>query len=355
MLSTSILITIGLIPLCSAIPHYVHSRIDLEHLPGSVKPRYGVETITESNYFWFGSFNVGNSRNLTLLIDTGSSDVIINPGYYRRGSASVNIHKNFTNTYGSTESDGSGTGTVTGSLYNDTVSFGSFHAHQTVGSASAGASGDALIPADGIVGFAGLEESAFGGASPFFHSLCDQGLVSACRFGVILWDDGKGTQVLGALDKSLFKGELTTTSIIQEWVMWADIALNGRIIERNAIVELDTGTATIIGPLDVVIGIFNSSSIPYIVSTSSAGTTVSGYFPCDQPPTLGLVIPSRQNSTDARRDNSNSVSHNSNLFNIAPDQWAATNNGNNNCTAVLSGTDALPYSNLWVVGQRELT
>lgn len=62
--------------------------------------------------FWFGSFDVGNSKNLTLLIDTGSSDVIVNPGLYKAGPHSVDTHSTFTITYGTTESDGSGTGTV---------------------------------------------------------------------------------------------------------------------------------------------------------------------------------------------------------------------------------------------------
>lgn len=112
---------------------------------------------------------------------------------------------------------------------------------------SLGAKGEALILADGIVGFAGLEVSSFHDASPFFHSLCEQGEVSPCRFGITPGNIGKGTQVLGALDKSLFKGELSTTSIIQEWALYADIAFDGKIIEKDTLIELDTGTATVIG------------------------------------------------------------------------------------------------------------
>ena len=36
----------------------------------------------------------------------------MNPGVYKPGPRAANIHKNFTITYGTTESDGSGTGTV---------------------------------------------------------------------------------------------------------------------------------------------------------------------------------------------------------------------------------------------------
>ncbi|OOQ90920.1 hypothetical protein PEBR_01932 [Penicillium brasilianum] len=353
MLSKHIILgALGLIPMSLAVPHSFPARIDLNHrVAPSMKPKHTVETLSEANLFWFGSFDVGNSKNLTLLIDTGSSDVIINPGLYKRGPRSVNIHSNFTNTYGTTESDGSGSGTVTGTLYNDTVKFGAVTAYQTIGSAQAGANGEALIPADGIVGFAGLEVSAFNGAPPFFHSLCEQGEASPCRFGITL-GNGTGTLVLGALDETLFKGELSTTAIIQEWALYADIALDGKIIKKDALVELDTGTATVIGPVDDVIAIFKAASIQYVVQTSEdAGTSVTGYFPCDQPPTLGLSIPSQSNATTATRQKSKLVGHRSSIFNIAPDQWIAADNGSNNCTAILSGTDTFPIADLWVVGQ----
>lgn len=132
-------------------------------------------------------------------------------------------------------------------MFNDTVKFGSTTVYQTVGSAASLPDGTNLIPTDGIVGFSGLMVSNFEGASPYFHSLCDQGQLDQCRFGITLGDNGTGTQVLGALDKSLFEGRLTTTEIVYEWFMYADIALDDHIIAKNAPIELDTGTATIIG------------------------------------------------------------------------------------------------------------
>jgi hypothetical protein len=36
--------------------------------------------------FWFGNFTVGDSQNLDLLVDTGSSDLIVNPGEYAKPS-----------------------------------------------------------------------------------------------------------------------------------------------------------------------------------------------------------------------------------------------------------------------------
>lgn len=104
--------------------------------------------------------------------------------------------------------------------------------------------------------------------------------------------------------------------------------------------------------MEDVITIFKEASIQYNIQKSSSGTTVTGYFPCDQPPQLGFSIPSASNATAAANQNSSLVSHKSTVFNIKPDQWIEKNNGNNNCTAIVSGTDAMPLPNLWVVGQR---
>lgn len=51
---------------------------------------------------WFGSFAVGHSPPLELLIDTGSSDIILNPNRYAPSPAlgSQDLHTNFTKTYG---------------------------------------------------------------------------------------------------------------------------------------------------------------------------------------------------------------------------------------------------------------
>ena len=98
---------------------------------------------------------------------------------------------------------------------------------------------------------------------------------------------------------------------------------------------------------------FKAASIQYVVQTSEdAGTSVTGYFPCDQPPALGLSIPSQSNATTATRQKSKLVSHRSSIFNIAPDQWIAADNGNNNCTAIVTGLDFEGSgSSDWILGQ----
>lgn len=38
-----------LLSACSAVPHRVPKYVDLEHLPASLKSKYGIETITETD------------------------------------------------------------------------------------------------------------------------------------------------------------------------------------------------------------------------------------------------------------------------------------------------------------------
>ncbi|KAJ5757802.1 acid protease [Penicillium nucicola] len=351
MLAKSLLLALSPSLLALASPLQIPSHIDLvPRTESGFKPKHGIETVYGSNNFWFGSFDVGRTKNLTLLIDTGSADVILNSGLYKKGPHAVDTNQTFENHYGSTNSDGSGTGVVTGRLYNDTVKFGSLSARQTIGVADPQADGSNLIPADGIIGFAGEEVSAFHGATPFFQSLCNQRKVPECRFGITLGCN-RGTQVLGRLDKSLFQGELTTTSIVQEWVIFADLAFNGKPFKKDVLVELDTGTGTIIAPPGEVVSVFEELKIQYFIHKSGDVTTVNGYFPCDQPPNFGISIPSLSNATAAAKADSKLVSHKSSIFNIARDQWVAEDNGNNNCTAIISGTSEITYPGLWVIGQ----
>jgi predicted aspartyl protease len=62
--------------------------------------------------FWFANFTVGSGKNLVLLIDSGSTDVYLNPGVYTPSSTSKDLHQNFTITFETTNPDGSGTETV---------------------------------------------------------------------------------------------------------------------------------------------------------------------------------------------------------------------------------------------------
>jgi pepsin A len=137
-------------------------------------------------------------------------------------------------------------GQVTGELYIDQVSFGGLTANQVIGSAT----GNSPIPASGIVGFSGQIFSQFPNstnATPFIQTLCNQSVVTECRFGLALTESGSGTLTLGELDTSLYTGDLVVAPIIEAWALTGDLAINGKVVINDLLIELDSGTATIVG------------------------------------------------------------------------------------------------------------
>ncbi|RDL31832.1 uncharacterized protein BP5553_09234 [Venustampulla echinocandica] len=207
--------------------------------------------------FWFGEFTVGGSSNISLLIDTGSGDVVLNPGIYVPGKASQTLNITFENSYGSTESNGTGSSTVKGALYRDEMSFGSLTSQQDFGSITR--SGKSPIQGSGIVSFSGPIFGQFPTNSlSFFQTLCTQKKVSQCRFGLVLGADGMGAQVLGELDTSLYDGELNTAPILEPWVVSGDIVIDGKTIATDHIIEMDSGTANP-NPKLPVLGLYYST------------------------------------------------------------------------------------------------
>lgn len=100
---------------------------------------------------------------------------------------------------------------VTGLLYIDTATYGGFTANQVIGSAT----GTALIPSNGIIGFS-KQEVQFPFQDPnltiamiFMETLCTQSIASECRFGLALTDYGPGTLAWGQIEDSLYPGDLS--------------------------------------------------------------------------------------------------------------------------------------------------
>lgn len=243
----------------------------------------------------------------------------------------------------------------TENLYLDEVTFGGITANnQTIGSVISSSPAGNVIPHDGIVGFAGQIVSGFN-STPFFHNLCAEGHVKECRFGLALKTNGTGKMVLGEADKNLYKGELSVAPIIEEWFLSGDVAFNGQVIAPNAFIELDSGTANIIGPISVVQQIFNASGVTYeMVNQTGCAPTLVGTYPCAHPPKLGFGFPSTSDAAQSAAIGNNTVSKESTIFDVAAASFSS-NNANGICTSVLAGQDIIlpqaPNQPLWVVGQ----
>ncbi|KAF8857221.1 acid protease [Acephala macrosclerotiorum] len=269
-----------------------------------------VKGISSSEGLWFGDFAVGSSSNLSTLIDTGSGDVIVNPGLYKPSKSSKSLNTTFNNTYGTTSSDSTGNGTVVGTLYEGEMSFGSLTATQITGSAT----GTWDVPGDGIVDFSGSLFWQFpDNSTSFMQSLCTQGKVSECRFGLALENENTGSLILGELDTEKYTSDLTVGPIyLTCWATIMDLALNGTVVTHDLTVELDSGTATIVGPIEGVSRILEAVGIEGVLQNNSKGQQLVGYFPCEKPPPVGFSFPSQRNASTA----TGIISKNSTIFDI---------------------------------------
>jgi len=83
-------------------------------------------------------------------------------------------------------------------------------------------------------------------------------------------------------------------------------------------------------------------------TTADTSSTLTGYYPCDDPPDLGFGFPSKTNATTASQEHSSNTSHHSTIFNMLPEALVYSTSGND-CTASIYGTDG--FGELWIIGQ----
>lgn len=276
--------------------------------------------------FWFGHFSVGGSADLSILIDTGSSDAIINPGVYKPSKQAADTHQTFRIAYATTNPDGTGELSARGEIYTDTI--GQVGTNLTVPKQYLGSitspKSPPTFPHDGLIGFAHTTQDSVGHPS-FFANLCNQGALAACRFGLALKTDKTGTFHYGTVATSEFSGSLVTVPIQDQWTISGDITVNGQVQQSGVSIATDSGTTVIFGPTSQVRSIFDAAGIQY--TTDSNGIT--GYYACDKPPQIG-------------------ISFSDSNFNIASEALAFKKNGNN-CTASIHGTNN--FGDTWLVGQ----
>lgn len=148
-----------------------------------------IEPANGDGGFWYGTFDVGESKNLSLLIDTASQDVAVNPTRYKPTPESQNLHENGSLVYDTTQVNGCGTANISYSVYADTVSMAGLESrNQTLANVIRTRPGRKGVltrfPHDGLVGFAGTSANETQPSGiPFLQNLCDQGQVEECRFG----------------------------------------------------------------------------------------------------------------------------------------------------------------------------
>lgn len=304
-----------------------------------------IRTNNSSGGFWYGTFSIGESKDLSLLIDTGSNDVAVNPGLYKPSSQSENLHQKGELQYATAQSNGCGFADIHYHTYADTVSMVGLTAqNQTFAKVKKTPPPNpqtiSVFPHQGLVGFGGVRanETQLGG-TPFFQQLCDQGIVDECRFGLAYGTGSQGKQILGGVDHALFNGNLhespidtstgTTVAIVGDLVYETPKGKTQRLKDQSIL--FDSGTANIVGTGSKVQQLFEDLGIQAVNQTSKACKNVLyGYYSCDSPAKVGFTVGGE-------------------TFYVEPSAFKLADNGDNNCTATITAVNEdFPF---WIVGQ----
>jgi hypothetical protein len=100
------------------------------------------------------------------------------------------------------------------------------------------------FPHDGLVGFGGTfaNETQLGGV-PFFQTLCNQGVVDQCRYGIAFGTNGTGVQVLGGVDKHLVEGDFVDVDASD--TPTGSVVAGGKKVLTDQLLVFDSGTANV--------------------------------------------------------------------------------------------------------------
>lgn len=199
-----------------------------------------------------------NQTPIEMLLDTGAGNSWVMGSMCT--STPCTQHKTFgpadSTTYTPLDGDSFsvqyGTGSVSGTLANDTISFAGLKLEMTLGIANQTSSDFSSYPMDGILGLSQLQTD---GQPSFLATLVDAKLLQSNVFGVSISRSGDGPNNgeinFGAPDTSRYSGSLSYTSVTSngeaDWAIPMDsIGWNGKdsgITGRTA--YIDTGTSFI--------------------------------------------------------------------------------------------------------------
>ena len=111
-----------------------------------------------------------------------------------------------------------------------------------------------------------------------------------------------------------------------------------------------------IRPIDAVAAIFDAvpeiTAVHYSQPPEEGGDYILGYYDCNNPPTFGFSIPSQRAASGVER-NGTITSRQGTIFNVAGAVTARPSKSTaaGNCTLNMLGTNSLPVSGFWLVGQ----
>ena len=271
---------------------------------------------------WIGPISIGGQKSF-IDFDTGSGDLIINPGAYspKKSNTSQETNESFTAAYADgTRGDGK--------IYRDTIHLGKIAAHNV----SVGRVDENIVKPPEEGGNQGVAGLSFPSITAFDSKGKHTSVVEALSnhssskpiFQFSLKAGDGSTLHIGDVDKSKIDGDVTYVDVNPRLGFWlTEAKIKGKVI--SAII--DSGTTVIIGPTEEVSEVFNRIGG---IETFNHEGTLYGAYDCDRDLKLSLKIGGKDFTIPKKIQS-----------------WGKTNDGR--CVLAVNGARSIPF-HAWVVG-----
>lgn len=273
--------------------------------------------VVEDGQLWTGPVSFGGQK-FQLDFDTGSADVIVNPGAYHPSGSAKNTHTGFSTAY----ADGT---SAKGDVYLDNFRIGSISAKNV----AIGRSKVQFIKGEGnSEGIAGLSFNSISTFKsdkykPFFDTLVEEKAVKSPQFQFSLQKDSGSELYFGGIDQSKISGDIAWGKVDSSNGFWAsDMSINGQKITGI----LDSGSTIITGPTDQVRRLFNKLGG---VQSFTQGSQLFGAYDCNKSPDVTLEFGGQK-------------------FKLEKDVLSF-GKSNGKCVLAVNGMDNIPM-NAWIIG-----
>ncbi|ORX35530.1 aspartic protease [Kockovaella imperatae] len=273
---------------------------------------------------YYGTLNMGTpSQAITFDFDTGSSDLWVPTQNSNGRNDGTHFNTAKSSTYrntGQSFSDQYGSGSCSGTLATDTVSFGSLKVStQYFGAVTKVSTDFDNTPATGLCGLA-YQSIASTGHAPLPMNLYNTGKISTPEFGFrITADTSSGAELtLGGIASdyasAAFKSTPVTSQTYYE-VNTNGITVGGSVVSGSFPAAIDTGTTLIYVPTSAASAFWNA------IPGTSSNDDGSYNYPCSYSGTVGFSFPNIGNLN----------------FNL--NDLYAGNNGDGTCVGAVLGQD----------------
>ncbi|KAI8956009.1 aspartic peptidase domain-containing protein [Xylaria longipes] len=283
-----------------------------------------------TDYSYFAQVELGSEgKQLYMLLDTGASTTWVMGSTCT--SKSCLMHNTFGpddsktfNDTGKTYSVEYGTGSVRGTVVEDSLSLAGLSVTLSFGVANTTSDQFTQFPFDGILGLATSSDT-------WLAAVKNANLIDANLFGISLARNSDGTNdgeiVFGALNPDKYTGDITYSSVKSDsaWTIpMDDITVSGEsagIKGRSA--YIDTGTSFVFGPPEDVEALYKL--IPGSSTTDGSSYTV----PCDTDSQVAFTFSGQS-------------------WNVSSKDFLSAPNGDGACTGNIYGLEYVPGG--WLLG-----